>query len=79
MDACKLIKELVPYPNVDGKNMECFLQYQPDSPKKKEIERDLVSIKQPPKTKVVIYAKKETNKVISVPKMTGPNAKIGAN
>mmetsp|Transcript_21553 Transcript_21553/g.43719 ORF Transcript_21553/g.43719 Transcript_21553/m.43719 type:complete len:315 (-) Transcript_21553:611-1555(-) len=78
VDACRMIKEMVPYPNKNGKNMECFLQYLPESPKKKEIERDLVSIKQPPKTKVVIYAKKETNKVISVPRMTGPNAKIGA-
>lgn len=73
-----MIKEMVPYPNKNGKNMECYLQYLPDSPKKAEIERDLIEINQPPRNKVVIYAKLETNRVISIPRMTGPDARIGA-
>mmetsp|Transcript_26957 Transcript_26957/g.56602 ORF Transcript_26957/g.56602 Transcript_26957/m.56602 type:complete len:316 (+) Transcript_26957:128-1075(+) len=78
VDACRMIKEMVPYPNKNGKNMECFLQYLPDSPKKAEIERDLIKINEPPRNKVVIYAKLETNRVISIPRMTGPDARIGA-
>ncbi len=73
-----MIKEMVPYPNNKGKNMECFLQYLPNSPKRGEIQRDLVDAGHNTKDKVIIYAVYETNKVIATPQMNGPNAAIGS-
>eukprot|EP00569_Conticribra_weissflogii_P011568 CAMPEP_0171385752 /NCGR_PEP_ID=MMETSP0879-20121228/39143_1 /TAXON_ID=67004 /ORGANISM="Thalassiosira weissflogii, Strain CCMP1336" /LENGTH=519 /DNA_ID=CAMNT_0011898055 /DNA_START=41 /DNA_END=1600 /DNA_ORIENTATION=+ len=78
IDTCKMIKEMVPYPNKKGKNMECFLQYLPNSPKRGEIQRDLAGAGHNTKDKVVIYAVYETNRVIATPQMNGPNSEIGS-
>jgi len=77
VDACKLIKQMVPYPNVDGKNIECFLQFLPDSSMHDQMNRDLTEIGEDPKTRVIILAKKETDQVIATPLMKGPGAKLG--
>mmetsp|Transcript_20337 Transcript_20337/g.40316 ORF Transcript_20337/g.40316 Transcript_20337/m.40316 type:complete len:111 (-) Transcript_20337:310-642(-) len=78
IDTCKMIKEMVPYPNKKGKNMECFLQYLPNSPKRGEIQRDLAGAGHNTKDKVIIYAVYETNRVIATPQMNGPNSEIGS-
>lgn len=79
VDACKMIKEdLIPYPNKDGKNMECWLSYLPNSPKLAEMEAELIAIDEPPVTKVVIYAQYETKKVSAPPLMAGPRSVIGS-
>mmetsp|Transcript_6459 Transcript_6459/g.13602 ORF Transcript_6459/g.13602 Transcript_6459/m.13602 type:complete len:313 (+) Transcript_6459:62-1000(+) len=77
VDACKLVKQMVPYPNTDGKNLECYLQYLPDSPIHDQMYRDLRKIGEEPKTRVIILAKKETDQVIATPLMKGPGARLG--
>lgn len=79
VDACKMIKEdLIPYPNKDGKNMECWLSYLPNSPKLAEMDADLIAINETPVTKVIIYAQYETKKVSAPPLMAGPRSVIGS-
>ncbi|KAL7469930.1 hypothetical protein ACHAXS_010172 [Conticribra weissflogii] len=78
VDTCKMIHEMVPYPNRAGKRMECFLQYRPGSPKHEEIQRELIGRGYPVKNKVIIYAKYSSKKVLSTPVMTGPNSSIGS-
>ncbi len=68
---------MVPYPNTDGKNIECFLQFLPDSAMHDEMTRDLIEIGEDPKTRVIILAKKETDQVIATPLMKGPGAVLG--
>mmetsp|Transcript_415 Transcript_415/g.844 ORF Transcript_415/g.844 Transcript_415/m.844 type:complete len:311 (-) Transcript_415:163-1095(-) len=77
VDTCKLIKQMVPYPNTDGKNIECFLQFLPDSAMQDQMTRDLIEIGEEPKTRVIILAKKETEQVIATPLMKGPGAVLG--
>jgi hypothetical protein len=60
MDACELVKHLVPDANVDGKQIECWIQYAPGTVKLQETKTE---------TKVVIFAKVEDNKVIGTPRM----------
>jgi len=78
IDTCKMIKEIVRYPNDKKQNIECFAQYQPSSPKHQQIIEDLISIGQSPKTKVVIIANATTKKVLSEPIMKGPLAQVMA-
>ena len=80
VDACKMIKEhMIPYPNADGKNIECWLNYKPGSLKLIEINQDLIAANEPPPTKVLIYAMWNTKKVYKTPLMQGPRSAIGSS
>jgi len=63
MDACRMIKHLVPDADVKRKQLECWMSYKPGTAKLAETKVD---------TKVVIFAKLQNNKVIGVPAMQGP-------
>ena len=77
VDACKMIKDdMIPYPNKDGKNIECFLSYKKNSPKLKQIEQDLIDNDEAPESVVKIYAMWNTKKVDEAPLMHGPQAEI---
>lgn len=79
VDACKLIKDfIIPYPNTDGKNIECWLSYKPGSPKLAQIVEDLTANNMPPPTKVKIYAMWNTKKVYETPLMHGPRSALGS-
>lgn len=53
MDACDMIKHLVPDANVEGKKIECWISYRPGSVKLAATQTE---------TKVRIYARLENNK-----------------